>query len=219
MNFQVLYIALIAISLTTPAATQDAANRLLVSDSCQRNSFSCSAYERAIIEYQAAEKRKLSEAAESAEIEKFCDPVAEKIRVCDPLRNWRPISTDFQVDQQYANADGFSAQISSSDGGIYHGLSVDAAAAAVIKMAQRNPVIREFRLLSSEAGGTETLPKRVLTYSGVIEDIPFAYINTIIVGQTRNAQIITIEVGREPSDRGHEAHADFVDTIRLADGF
>lgn len=219
MGLRACYIALTIIPLTTPAAAQDAINSFSISGSCQRNSFACTSYERAIIEYQEAEKRKLSVAAESAEIEKSCNLVAEKIRMCDPLRNWRPITTDFQVDQQYANEDGFSAQISSSDGGIYHGLSADAAASAVIKMAQRNTAITDFRLLSSEAGGTETFPKRVLTYSGAIENIHFAYINTIIVGKTRNAQLITIEVGREPSDRGRVAHAEFIDTIRLADGF
>lgn len=206
-------------SVIAPAFAQGISNQFPVSDSCQRNVFSCTPYERVILDYQRAERRKESQAAESVEIEKFCNLVAEKIRMCDPLRNWRPIITDFQVDQQYHNEDGINAQISSSDGGLYQGLSGDSAAAAVIKMAQRSPIVREFRLLSSEIGGSESMPKRVLIYSGRIEDIPFTYINTIVVGKTRNVQIITFEIGAVPSDKGRIAHTEFVDTIRLADGF
>lgn len=137
-----------------------------------------------------------------------CQFDGERVKLCDVPSGWNATVPRARASAEFGRGDGFFAQLIIDSAGSDQGLTLAAAANAVVRNMQSYVGEQNFVLLMR---GTNTgiRDSEIVVYLARIDGIPFIYANTIYVGRSETIQMVTWRISAELTAEDRSAHLDF----------
>lgn len=140
------------------------------------------------------------------------------VRLCDVPNGWQSSTPRAHASAEFRRSDGFSAQLIIDAAGSDQGLTLPAAADAVVRNMRESVNTGNFELL---VRGTNSglRDSEVIVYRATLHGIPFVFANTVYVGRNETIQNVTWRINNELAVEDRAAHLDFARGLVLMPNF